>query len=380
MLAACGLAGAAEDYFPPPDNEGGWRRPATASEFQRVGIDPAKLDAAFAYIQGSTKNGGLLVARNGWLVYERYFGRASREATPNTASCGKSFTSIAAGILMAQHPKLFPEGLDQKIWGPEYLPAAAFPPADPLQLEIRLGQTLAMTAGIPGNNPGMVRGREVTLDPPGLDGWQAMIDEAALAGRLWRRPGEGYSYATASIHLASMVVRHVSGMELEEFVREHLARPMGWGPFTWGYRRPEVRHTPGGGGIAPRATDMLRFAYLLLREGRWGARQLVPAGYVRHCGRPSRFNPHAPVSLAFDVNGGGHAPGLPRDAFWKRGSGGHCFYVAPSLDLAVWKLGGRDEQYGPGGGHPSRAGWKQSVSDGEAAVRTLELVIAAIRN
>ena len=165
MLAACGLAGAAEDYFPPPDNEGGWRRPATASEFQRVGIDPAKLDAAFAYIQGSTKNGGLLVARNGWLVYERYFGRASREATPNTASCGKSFTSIAAGILMAQHPKLFPEGLDQKIWGPEYLPAAAFPPADPLQLEIRLGQTLAMTAGIPGNNPGMVRGREVTLDP-----------------------------------------------------------------------------------------------------------------------------------------------------------------------------------------------------------------------
>lgn len=386
LTAACAAAWAA-DYFPPPDSEGGWRRPASAAEARRVaGIDPAKLDEAFAYIQGDTKNGGLLVARRGWLVYERYFGRASREAMPNAASCGKSFTSIAVGILMARYPKLFPQGLDQKIWRPEYLPAAAFPPTDPLRLEIRLGQTLAMTSGIPGNNPGMVRGKPVRLDPAGPDGWQATIDEAALGNttgafstlKLWCRPGEGYSYATASIHLASMVVRHVSGMELEEFVREHLAKPMGWGPFTWGYRRPEVRHTPGGGGISPRATDMLRFAYLLLREGRWGDKQVVPAEYVRHCARPSRFNPHAPVSLAFDVNGDGHAAGLPRDAFWKKGSGGHCFYVVPSLDLVVWKLGGRDEQYGPGGAHPSRAAWKPSVSDGDAALRTLELAIAAV--
>jgi CubicO group peptidase (beta-lactamase class C family) len=387
LATACGAAFAA-DYFPPPDSRGGWRQPASAAEARRAaGIDPAKLDEVFAYIQGNTKNGGLLVARRGWLVYERYFGRAGRDAMPNTASCGKSFTSIAVGILLARYPKAFPDGLDQKIWRPEYLPPEAFPPSDPLKLDIRLGQALAMTSGIRGNNPGLVHGKEVMLDPAGPDGWQAMIDEAALGNTtgnlssltLWRRPGEGYSYATASIHLASMVVRRVSGMELEEFVREHLAKPMGWGPFEWGYRRPEVRHTPGGGGIAPRATDMLRFAYMLLREGRWGGRQLVPAEYVRHCGRPSPYNPHAPVSLAFDVNGRGDVPGLPRDAFWKRGSGGHCFYVVPSLDLVVWKLGGRDEQYGPGGQHPSRAAWKQSVSDGEAATRTLEMVTAALR-
>ncbi len=386
LAAACAMLAGAE-YFPPPDSQGGWRRPDSAEHARRVaGIDPEQLDRVFHYIQRNTKNGGLLVARRGWLVYERYFGRASREAMPNTASCGKSFTSIAVGILLARYPELFPEGLDQKIWRREYLPPEAFPPSDPLKLDIRLGQTLAMTAGIRGNNPGWVRGREVRLDPAGPDGWQAMIDEAALGNttgelstvKLWARPGEGYSYSTASIHLASMVVRHVSGMELEEFIREHLAKPIGWGRFEWGYRLPEVRHTPGGGGIAPRATDMLRFAYLLLREGRWGERKVVPAWYVRHCGKPSRFNPHAPVSLAFDVNGDGHAPGLPRDAFWKRGSGGHCFYVVPSLDLVVWKLGGRDGQYGPGPAHPSRAGWKASVNDDEAAIGTLEWVLRAV--
>jgi CubicO group peptidase (beta-lactamase class C family) len=45
------------------------------------------------------------------------------------------------------------------------------------------------------------------------------------------------------------------------------------------------------------------------------------------------------------VNSDGHVTGLPRDAFWKTGSGGHVLYIVPSLDLVVWKLAGRDNQY-----------------------------------
>src|SRR5436190_9980550 len=61
-------------YFPPADSKGGWRKatesPATASI---VGMDRKKLDEAFEIAARSTKNGGLLVVRRGWLVYERYF-------------------------------------------------------------------------------------------------------------------------------------------------------------------------------------------------------------------------------------------------------------------------------------------------------------------
>jgi CubicO group peptidase (beta-lactamase class C family) len=333
----------AADYFPPPDGEGGWRAPPQP---EAAGLAAARLDAAYRFVETSTKNGGLLVARRGWLALERYFGRGSRDAMPNTASCGKSYTAIAVGILIAQRPELFPDGLDQKVWTPRYLPPEAFPPSDPRKTEIRLGQLLSMTAGLRGNNPGYVRGKPVTLDPPGPDGWQAMVDATALGGDLWCRPGTGYSYATASIHVASLVLHHVSGMELRDFVARYLAEPLGWGRFEWGYRRPEITHTPGGGGIAPRSTDMLRFAYMLLRKGRWRGRQVVPAEYVAQCGRPSRYNPHYPETLTFENNSDGRIAGVPRDAFWKAGSGGHCFYVIPSLDLAVWKLGGRDDQYG----------------------------------
>jgi len=183
-----------------------------------------------------------------------------------------------------------------------------------------------------------------------------------------------------------MIVRHLSGMELEEFVRRHLAGPIGWGRWGWGYRNRLLPHTPGGGGIALRGADMLRFGYLLLRQGRWGNRRIVPQWYTEACGRLSPFNPHYPYSLQFNVNGDGHLKDIPRDAFWKSGSGGHCLYVVPSLDLVVWKLGGRDEQYDPANTglefNPrpgsARPDWKPSVTDQEAVAETLRLAVAAV--
>lgn len=400
------LTKVASGYFPPPDAQGGWRTLKDAEQIRRVaGMDRKQLDEAFAFLKGSTKNGGLLVLRRGWLVYEDYFGLGHRDATPNLASVGKSYTSIAVGILLAERPKRFPDGLEQKVFTPEYLPPEAFPLTDPRKKDIKLGQLLAMTAGIRGNNPVHVLGKERTIAPAGPDGFPACIDAVAFGKQegnyqrrpystqtLWCAPGEGYSYATSSIHLASVVLRHVSGMELQPYVDKHLARPMGWASWGYAYRNvQDVKHTPGGGGIAVRATDVLRFGHLLLHEGRWQDKQLVPAEYVRHCSRTSPYNPHYPYSLQFTVNTDGDFRELPRDAYWKSGSGGHVLYVVPSLDLIVWKLGGRDEQYTPAntGLKPSpaakeqvaeRNGWKETVDKDTALRKTLQMVVAAVKD
>lgn len=134
---------------------------------------------------------------------------------------------------------------------------------------------------------------------------------------------------------------------------------------------------------------MLRFGYLLLNEGRWQHEQIVLAWYVRHATRKSSYNPHYPYSLQFDVNTDGDISDLPRDAHWKSGSGGHALYVVPSLNLVVWKFGGRDGQYEQRDTgmvvHPDaarsadpREGWRQTVDDRTAVHETLRKVIAAI--
>jgi CubicO group peptidase (beta-lactamase class C family) len=374
-------------YYPPADRAGGWRTLKNPAEIRlKTGLDVKQLDAAFQYIQGSSQNGGLLVVRHGWLVYERYFGRANREATPDTTSCGKSFTSLALGMLMHERPDLFPDGLSQKVYTPRYLPAAAFPVNDPRKREIRLGQLLAMTAGLAGNSPGYVYGKPVPIIPEGLDGWEAMVDANAFSERLWCKPGGGYSYATTGPQIVSALIRHVTGMELQQYLEIHLARPLGWGRWGFGLRdHPEIKHTPGGGGICLRATDMLRFEYLLLHQGRWGSQQLAPAAYVRKATTPSPFNPHYGYSLDFELNSDSAAPGAPRDAYWKHGAGGFALYAVPSLDLIVWKMGGPDSQYEEKDtGLPEvkpygeRPGWKRSVDEDASVLRTLEMVVAAV--
>ncbi|HYZ85701.1 MAG TPA: serine hydrolase [Bryobacteraceae bacterium] len=392
----------AADYFPPPDVKGGWRTLKSPGDIQKkTGMSVDKLDTAFEYVEKTSQHGGLLVVRHGYLVYERYFGRGNREALPELASCGKAFTSIATAIMLREKAAEIPEGLNQKIFTPKYLPAEYFPLEDARKAEITLGQVLAMSAGIRGTNPVYVQGVKQTWPNPTIDnGPWSTTDDFAMRQTLWCDPGDCYSYSTASSHIPAMIVRKLTGMEMEEYLRLRLTKPLGFGEWGYAMYRPKLKsgidangrmlHTPGGGSIAVRSTDMLRFGYMLLKDGKWGRRQIVPAEFVRLCGRSVSYNPHFTHSFNFNVNDNGHVKFVPKDAYWKAGSGGHAIYVVPSLDLVVFKLGGTEGQYDPAltrlpvkySYDGSRKDWKPGDPNeiGDATARTLQLVIAAISN
>ncbi len=363
-----------------------------------AGMDLARLQQAWDFTQRCTQNGGLLVARRGHLVFEKYFGRAHRNANPDMASTGKAYTSIACGIMLHEFRDAIPDGLDQKVFTEKYLPEA-FPLDDPRKADITLGQLLCMSAGYHGEgaSPGMVHGRVVPLTPvPGQD--IRDLDKSSIGTVLWTNAGAGYSYSSPAPHIASIVLRHITGMELQAYIQEKLAKPMGWGAWSFCLHRGDftMPHANGAGSIAVHATDAMRFGYCLLRGGRWGDKQLAPAEYVGKCGKPSAFNPHSPYSLMFENNSDGHVAGAPRDAFYKSGAGGFGIFIVPSLDLVVYKLGGRDSQYDPaltGLAQPfeydgSRNNWQpiprtpfhEGSLGGDAGLRrVLEMVCAAVR-
>src|SRR6185295_2236711 len=224
----------AGDYYPPPDQDGGWRVPKDAAEMkQAAGMDPARLDQAWEVCQRTTQHSGLIVVRRGWLVYEKYAGRACRDANPDMASCGKAWTSIACGIMLKEKHAEIPQGLDTKVFTEKYLPEA-LPLDDPRRAEITLGQLLCMTGGYhgEGTSPGIVNGQVISLKPvPGQD--IRDLDKSSLRTVMWTNAGAGYSYSSPEPHIASMVLRRVTGMELQDYIQERLARPMGWGP--WAY-------------------------------------------------------------------------------------------------------------------------------------------------
>ncbi|MGV3659905.1 MAG: serine hydrolase domain-containing protein [Prosthecobacter sp.] len=390
---------AAGTYFPPPDKDGGWREAKAERKMREVaGMDLSRLEPAWTVTEKTTANAGLLVVRKGWLVYERYLGKASRNANPDMASTGKAFCSIACGIMLNEFKDKIPEGLETKVFTEKYLPQA-FPLDDPRKANITLAQLLCMTAGYwgEGQTPsGIVKGgRPQPLKPvKGQDVRE--IDESSLRVPLWCDPGEGYSYSSPSPHIASIVLRNVSGMELKDYINERLARPQGWGDWNYCLYRGDVvmQHANGAGSTALHATDVMRFGYCLAHEGKWKDQQLVPWDYIRRCQSQS-YNPHAPFCLQWEHNADGHVAAAPKDAFWKSGAGGFCLYVVPSLDLVIYKMGGKDQQYDEKltripqpppstdrtGWEPSPAGpfSEGSLGGNNGLYRILELVCGAVR-
>jgi len=185
---------------------------------------------------------------------------------------------------MLEHPAAFPDGLAQKVFTRKYLPEA-FPLSDPRKAEIELGQLLTMTSGMADNsgNPGIVHGEDVKLE--GLPPVDATLrqDQKALRTPMWTNSGDGYRYSSQGVHVASILLRHLVGMEMEEYIRQKIATPLQFGGWRYDMQQAggkRLDHTPGGGGIALRATDALRFAYLLLKNGRLGNRQVVPSEYL----------------------------------------------------------------------------------------------------
>ncbi|MBI1841317.1 MAG: serine hydrolase [Verrucomicrobia bacterium] len=396
------LAGAG-DYFPPPDAQGGWRTADTPRQIRETaGMDPVQLERTWAFMRRCTQNGGLLVVRRGRLVFENYFGRAHRNANPDMASTGKAYTSIACGIMLSEFKDRIPEGLDTRVFTERFLPEA-LPLDDPRRADITLGQLLCMSGGYTGEGGAPVAvtlGKSFPLKAaPGQD--IRDLDRSSLRVPMWTNAGAGYSYSSPEPHIASMVLRRVTGMELEAYIDKRLAKPMGWGPWGFCLHRDgfTMPHANGAGSIAVHATDALRFGYCLLRGGRWKDKRLVPEGYVALCGKPSPFNPHSPYSLMFENNSDAHVAGAPTDAYWKSGAGGFGLAIVPSLDLVIYKMGGRDNQYDPSlTGLPqasskpvdtSRDGWQPiprgpfhegSLGGDDGLRRVIEMVCASVRD
>ena len=350
-LLCCTVTLQAATYFPPPDSQGGWRTLKDAKEIrEKAGMDLSRLETAFEVCERGTQNGGLLVVRMGYLVYEKYFGRASRNCNPDMASTGKAFTSIACGVMLKEFHDKIPDGLDTKVFTEKFLPQA-FPLNDPRKADIKLGHLLCMSAGYwgEGQSPSAItNGKAQPLKPvPGQN--IRDLDRSSLDVPLWCGPGEGYSYSSPAPHIASLVLRNLTGMELQDYIRTRLGNPMGWESWDYCLHRGDflMPHANGAGSIAVHSTDALRFGYCLAHGGNWAGKSLVPESYIKLCQSSLPYNTHTPFALQFENNADGHVLAAPKDAFFKSGAGGFGILIVPSQDLVIYKMGGKDGQYDP---------------------------------
>jgi CubicO group peptidase (beta-lactamase class C family) len=352
-LAAAGRlapADEAEDYFPPPESQGGWRKLEDPAAVRTLaGMDPEKLAELEKWLLASDERGfAAVVIRRGYIALEVERRNSSKTDARRVASVSKAVCATVLAIAAERSKEgLTPRRMSFDDPAFRFIPWAE-PLSDPRKKEITVRQLLNHTSGIcpeatGANNDGA---------------WEYILGHSGdpRTAKLAFDPGTASGYSTHAFHHASLLCETVTGMPYDRFAIESLFRPLGiehwWFQYFDGGEK-YGRHPTHGLGMPAR--DLARIAYSMLRGGRWRERQVIPAWFVDETAAPThavkgqemRFKINAEtfshgweLPARLEGAGGRSGEGIPPDARHKPGSGGQLIAFVPSLDLVITRQTG----------------------------------------
>ena len=348
------------NYFPPPEAEGGWRKDTSAGFVRSLGLVPDNVKQFGAYnisIKNSQIPGydyGLhksaMVIKSGWIVGEWYAGADGQDYRNYLSSIGKSFAIAGFGVLVndSLNGKL-PQGVsgESRLYDHRWLDEG-FPLSDPQKQVITFDQVLQHTSGI---SP--VRSAKGNLVTRGYGDWSdygkwvlGKDERWPQTGKLYFDPGKpgqfpasategGHVNAYSDVAFAhlGLVFRSLYGQPAHEFLWHRLLDPIGFSGIAFHEPPNESEHWFSAGGLAMTTRDLARFAYLLLRDGRWRDTRLLPENWLgKMLATPDYPNLRSNVDGFFGEQ-------YPPDMFRLFGSGGNFVFIVPSLDLIAIRTG-----------------------------------------
>jgi CubicO group peptidase (beta-lactamase class C family) len=343
----------ADDYFPPPESQGGWRRWEDRDGMrQSLGVDPQKLDDLRRWLlQSDDRNFAAVVVRHGWIVLEVERGNSARTDARRVASVSKAVCATVLAVAAersAQGRTPRRMAFDDKAF--DFLPQAR-PLSDPRKAQITVKQLLNHTSGLTPEQTGAKN----------VGPWRHVLghDGDPLTEKLAFDPGTRCGYSTFGFYHAALVCENVTGKPYDEFAVEALFKPIGVERYTFEYFQSGDqpgdadrygRHASHSLGMPAR--DLARIAYCLLREGRWRGSQVVPRWFVEQTAAPTHDVHEKELRFGRDAESFSHGwelparltegrgAGIPVDARSKPGSGGQLAAFVPSLDLVITRQTG----------------------------------------
>ena len=193
-----------------------------------------------------------------------------------------------------------------------------------------------------------------------------------------QKPGTYYLYSNWDFNALGTIFEKETGRDIYDALESDLAQPIGMQDFDRSMHRKSgnarrSQHLAYHMHLSTR--DMARVGYLMLREGKWSSRQVVPAGWVREITRAftrvGDMNPESRRKGPFGygylwwVWDGPFAAGPYRGAYTGLGAVGQHITVIPVLDLVV--------------AHKTRPGDGRSVTHAQYLSVLDELVQAGCR-
>lgn len=242
----------------------------------------ARIDAALAE-EASAGIHAVVLIRGGRLVYERYLAgddemhgvpKQGVVFTPDSLhdlrSITKNVTSLLYGIALAE----------SSVPPPHAPMLAAFPDyadlvGDPQRRAITIGHVLSMTMGtdwnedLPYSDP---ENSEIAMNRA-PDSLRYALDRPLVAA-----PGADWTYNGGATEIAAELIIRGTGTDLRAFAEERLFAPLGITRYRWMSNYHDRPIAASGLRLRPR--DTARIGQLVLNEGAWEGRQIVPSAWI----------------------------------------------------------------------------------------------------
>ena len=340
--------GETKTYYPPPESEGGWRWLKGPKEVRATaGMDPDRLDRV-RQVQEFMLGGdswSIVIIRHGYLVLEFYTFNVLLPTRFDIWSGTKSFTGTAWGLLLDDsRQNRLPGGQHIELDSPAYpLIPEGYPLTDPRKERITFRHLLTMTSGIPGEASGVIGIPTTTEHGPFEHALGRCPNRyGRWADKLVAEPGTHWEYSDPAIAHLALAFAAIAGQEMSEYLEERVFRPIGIQNLSWdvqGGSGSMGPHTNAHTGIHVSARELARFGYLVLHDGVWNEKQLIPQWWMDLATKSSQ-DLNQSYGYTWWVNTRGTQwPSLPKDAFALSGYRSNRCYIVPSLDLVVARVG-----------------------------------------
>ncbi len=322
-------------YRPPIALADGW----PVSTLETEGLDRAAIERFVQFLIDLPMDGlgahqvhSVLIARHGRLVLEEYFHGAHRDEPHDLRSASKSWTAMLIGAAMEA-------GVPIRLDTPVYQTFLGSVPADldPRKKAMTLEHLITMTAGFDCDDSGDRPGDE---DPMQEQTRQPDWYQYSLAVPMAWNSGDQIVYCSMKPNLAGGMLEKIAGEPLAEMFDRLIGRPLKMSNYYL-FLQP-TGQAYGGGGHRFTSRDFLKFAQLMINDGKWDGRQIFSRDWARKSGAPLRLlSPSSGQTYGYLWNSAAYDyKGRKVHAFFAAGNGGQISMGISELDLVIAFTGG----------------------------------------
>ncbi|MGH0632813.1 serine hydrolase domain-containing protein [Bacillus pacificus] len=281
------------------------------------------------------KTDAFVVVHNGQLVYERYFNGYNESEPHGMASLAKVFTGAIIQSLAEENR------IDLEKTADTYIKELKNTPFGKASLQQLMDMQVSVDYPTHGYEHPALENQDAQLYlasnilPRGknYDGPMKIYDMLREAEET-APPGSDFSYDNGSAETLAWVIRTITGKSLAENVSERIWSQIGMEENAY-YVTDETKVEQASAGLNATARDMARFGQLLLNNGEYNGKQILPSSITEDIKNVQEGELAVGPGASISYHNQWWIPHNEQGAFEVLGSYGQTLYIDPKANMVI---------------------------------------------